>query len=343
MNYGKMKKLRLLLTFLCLGVLTSCEVAQKQLPKEDVKKIAIRTISLKTEVVTETKSFFGTLKFAKSTEFTAQQPGVITKLEVVPGQEVRQGQVIAVFPPMNHQLEVEQAKIQLTKTQQDYNRQRDLLAAGAVSKASVDDLKTQLDIEKKNINQLQRVNLIMAPYNGIITQVHASEGQEIGMGLPVFSMAQTAKAEVDFYVTPQEVSEIEINSPAFLVKNGNQIEGRITKKSIQLDERRKGYLVTSTFDTNDRFFAGTTVDIRVETGKSAESIWIPIDAMRKQGQSHQVFIAEDGKAIRKKITPGRRTEQLVQITHGLMTGEQLIIAGIDKLKDGSPINHKPAE
>ncbi len=333
--------MKLYTVLLSLLILASCISEKNQEEKQEIKEVVVKTVQLKSEALKDTKSYFGTLEFSKSTNFVAQQSGIITRLNVVPGQKVKQGEVIAVYPPMNHQLQIEQAKIQQNKTQQDYNRQKELYEAGAVTKVSVEDFKAQLDIEAKAIQQLQRVNIITAPFNGIITRVHANVGQEVGMGMPIFSMAQTGNVEVGFYVTPKDISEIKLNSPVFFMKDEKRIEGEISKKSIQLDERRRAYLVTATFDNNDILFVGSTVDILVETGKEVESVWIPIDTFRKQGNTFYVYVEDTGTAIKKEISIGKRNEQFVQITAGLKTGDQLIIGGIDKIKDSTKVIINP--
>jgi len=333
-----MKTIKVFTLLFSLLIIASCDSEEKQEQKENAKEVSVKVMTLKSEILKDVKSYFGTIKFSKSTNFVAQQSGVISKLSVVPGQKVNRGEVIVIYPPMNHQLQIDQAKIQQNKTLQDYNRQKELYAAGAVTKVSVEDYKAQLDIEKKTIQQLQRVNIITAPFSGIITQVHANVGQEVSMDMPIFSMAQTGNIEVGFYVTPKEISEIKLDALVFFLKDDKKIEGKISKKSIQLDERRRAYLVTATFDNSDILFVGDTIDILVETGKAVESIWIPIDSFRKQGNSFFVFVLEDNKAKRKSITLGSRNEQLVQVKEGLNNAEQLIIAGIDKLKDGTIIN-----
>lgn len=332
-----MKTIKLYTLILVLFIMASCDSNETQEQKEDVKAVTVKTMTLKSEALKDIKSYFGTLKFSKSTNFVAQQSGVVTKLNVVPGQMVKQGEMIVVYPPMNHQLQIDQVKIQQNKTLQDYNRQKELYEAGAVTKVSVEDYKAQLDIEKKTIQQLERVNIITAPFNGIITRVHVNVGQEVGIDMPIFSMAQTDKIEVEFYVTPKEISEIKLNASVFFIKDHKKIEGKITKKSIQLDEQKRAYLVSAIFDNTEILFIGDTVEVLVEIGKPIESIWIPIDAFRKQGNSYYVFVKENDKAKRKIITLNKRNEQSVQVSTGLQSGDELIIAGIDKLKDNITI------
>jgi len=328
-----MKAIKVYTLILSVLIITSCNSGEKQEQKENLKSVTVKTTTLKSELLKNTKSYFGTLKFSKSTNFVTQQSGIISTLNASPGQKVTKGEVIVIYPPIDHQLQIDQATIQRNKTLEDYNRQKELYKAGAVTRVSVEDYKAQLDIDAKTLQQLQRVNRVTAPFTGIITQVHVTVGQEVSMDMPIFSMAQTNNVEIDFFVTPKEIGEIKLNMPVFFMKDETKIGGKITKRSFQLDEQRRAYLVTATFENQNILFAGNTIDVLVETGTPVESIWIPVDAFRKEGNTFYAFVVENGKALKKVITIGKRNERQVQVNSGLNSGDQLIVAGIDKLKD----------
>lgn len=334
-----MKTTPFLLIALSLGLFFSCGEWETQMETkaETIKPIAVATATLESNSVKETRAFYGTLEFLKATDFVAQQPGILKEMNISPGQKVNIGQILAVFPPSNHELHVAQADIQLNKTQQDYKRQQELYKIGAVAKTSLNDLKTQLEIEKKVLEQLQSVNTIRAPFNGTITQVHASVGQKVSMQMPLFSMAQTNTAMVQFYATPKDMSSIHLNAPVYLLSDDDRITGRIFKKAIQTDEARKAFKITAIFENSKINVVGNTVDIMVETGATEQSIQIPLDALRKQANSFYVFLLKDGKAVKQTVNVATRNEETAQIITGLQAGDQLIISGIDKLKDNSVV------
>ncbi len=335
-----MKTIKFFLITLPLSLLFSCGEWETQTETKPVvvKPIAVTTTTVKSDSVKATKAFYGTLKFSKSTDFIAQQAGILKELSLSPGQKVSQGQVLAVFPPENHELQVAQARIQIDKTKDDYKRQQELYKIGAVAKTSLSDLKAQLEIEEKTLEQLQSVNTIRAPFSGTITQVYTSVGQEVSIQMPLFSMAQTNTVTVEFYAIPEDVSDIQLNAPVYLLRDDQRVAGKISKKAIQIDERRKAFLITASFENSHIRFAGNTVDILVETGTTAESIQIPIDALRKQGSSYYVFLMEEGKALKQTISITGRDEERAQVKAGLQSGDQLIVSGIDKLKNNAAVS-----
>jgi membrane fusion protein (multidrug efflux system) len=70
-----------------------------------------------------------------------------------------------------------------------------------------------------------------------------------------------------------------------------------------------------------------------------ESTIIPIE------NKHYVFIENNGKAVRKTIQIGRRHRGLVEVVSGLVAGENVVVEGALKLRDGSEINviNQPTE
>ena len=332
-----MKTLSFFFIILAIGLCCSCgewETPTETKP-EMAKPITVTTTTVESLARKETKAFYGTLKFSRSTDFVAQQPGILKEMNVSPGQKVSKGQVLAVFPPIHHDLQVAQARIQLNKTQEDYRRQKELYRIGAVAKTSLGDLKTQLEIEQKVLEQLESVNIIKAPFNGTITQVYTVVGQEVGMQMPLLSMAQPNTVNVEFYAIPEDMSSIHLQAPVYFLRGERRMEGKVFKRAIQIDERRKAFLITASFENSNIDFVGNTVDVLVETGAMVQSIEIPVEALRKQGNSHYVFLMKGGKAVKQKVNVARRNEERAQIKSGLQAGDQLIVSGIDKLKSNT--------
>ncbi|WP_422082386.1 efflux RND transporter periplasmic adaptor subunit [Ulvibacterium sp.] len=317
-----------------LGACYWPEIQQESTKKEPIN---VKAITVKEAPYTESKLYYGELRFSKSASFVAQQSGIVTQLNAQPGQKVRRGEIIAKYPPLNYQLQIDQARIEQKRIAEDYTRQQELFKAGAVSKVSVDGYKTQLDVQVKTTQQLQNLNTIRAPFSGIITQVPVKMGEEVSMGRPLFSMAETATMETIFYVTSEDIAEIEIGATAFLALPDKIIKGKITERSIQMDPKRKAFRVTASFRNEGVHFTGNHVEIQLEIGESLSGIWIPVESLKQIGSRNYVFIIEDSKAVEKDVKIGRRNETSVQIIKGLRVGQRLITAGSDKMERNSPV------
>jgi len=60
------------------------------------------------------------------------------------------------------------------------------------------------------------------------------------------------------------------------------------------------------------------------------------EAILTQGSSSSLYIFNDGKAVKRTVTLGKREIGRVEITAGISAGEPVIIRGIQRLRDGAP-------
>jgi HlyD family secretion protein len=71
-------------------------------------------------------------------------------------------------------------------------------------------------------------------------------------------------------------------------------------------------------------------------GTSLPVIYVPSSAVH----SDAVFVALDGKAVKRTVKVGGQTAQGLRIDSGLIGGEDLIVNPPDTLKDGDRIRQK---
>jgi RND family efflux transporter MFP subunit len=300
---------------------------------EKTEAIYVKTKTIKPVSKNDSKTYYGELKFANSSHFVAQQPGIITQINAKAGQKVKKGQTIVVYPPTNHKIQIDQARIEQEKLANDLKRQEELFKAGAASKVSVSNLKTQLSLSQKNMSRLNQVNIIKAPFTGIVTEIQTEKGNEVQPGNILFSMAKSSEVEVEFYVSGKEINSLSIGDKAKLKVNNQSVEGKISKKSIQIDPKKRAFKITASFATNTIQFAGGHVQIEILKENQSPQIWIPSKALRNSGSTHFVFLNQKGKSKRQKVRIGKQTINQVQIKSGLQEGDRLIIEGTEKLEE----------
>jgi multidrug efflux pump subunit AcrA (membrane-fusion protein) len=78
-----------------------------------------------------------------------------------------------------------------------------------------------------------------------------------------------------------------------------------------------------------------TVDIKVLS--KADVIAVPITALLEEEGTEYVYVVEDGKAYRRDVETGDRTEEWVQVISGLDVGERVVVEGVGKVKEGQKV------
>ena len=56
-----------------------------------------------------------------------------------------------------------------------------------------------------------------------------------------------------------------------------------------------------------------------------------------QGDQAYVFLIANGKAVRREVVLGLREPGIVEVTHGLKNGDLVITRGIQRVREGGPV------
>ena len=315
-----------------LIIATSCSSNDYE-QEEIIKRTNVRTITVQKEHLTIEKSFYSEVRFKQSMMVSAELSGKIEKLTIAPGTRVAKGQVLLSYPPQNHELRVEQVQLAHHELKKNYDRQVILYKKGAVSKISVDQLKTELDIQARQLEQTDEMYIVEAPFSGLITDVMVNIGKEVVPGERLFSIAKTNEMEVDFFVTSEDINVIQSNAEVKIRIKNDTVSGRVTQKALIMDPIKKAYRVKAEFNNSSLMSTiGNTVMIDVEMEKIEDAILIPWEATKQQNGQFYVFMDQNNIAVKRPVEVDRVVGLKLFVKNGLNPGESLIISGTDKLE-----------
>jgi membrane fusion protein (multidrug efflux system) len=64
---------------------------------------------------------------------------------------------------------------------------------------------------------------------------------------------------------------------------------------------------------------------------------VPLEALVSRGEKHFLYIEEEGKAVIRQVQLGIFVEGSVEILDGLKPNERVIVAGLQKIAPGTPV------
>ena len=310
--------------------------------------------------------------------------GRLVELLVEEGSRVKKGDIVArlesedVIAAREQAAEnlnaakagLEQAKAELHDANLEYNRSRELVGKGFISRTDFDTAEARLKkaaagvvsaeaIIKANKAALQGANasveytLIRAPFDAVVLTKDA----DIGDMVTPFGAAANAKAAV---VTIADMGSLRVEvdvseSNIEKVKKGQPCE-------IQLDafpEVRFRGAVHMIVPTADRTKATVLVkvafldkDVRILPEMSAKVAFLerpvaedeerprtainPSAIVTRDGKKF-VFVIKDSRVIETPISTGRQFGEMTEVTAGLRTGDKIVLKPSAKLKTGSKI------
>jgi len=284
-------------------------------------------------------SFYGKFKGIKETTIGAMIGGRVDRILVKPGDRVQKDQVIIMFPEDAPASQIQQAKAAYVNSEKNFNRMKALLEKGEIAQAQFDGVETKYLVDKRNYETLKQTLHLDAPYNGVVTQILANEGDNVKKKSPLFTIANISKMKIRIWLSEKERMQIKKGMTALATVEGKIFTGKVSELSLSVDPMKQAFYADIIFDNSKhQIFAGTTADVKIFTFKKDNAIVIPRNLVKMNNSKPYVYIAKDGKAKIQFVTIANESGINYEVNSGLKAGDSLIVKGNARLTDGIKIN-----
>jgi RND family efflux transporter MFP subunit len=286
----------------------------------------------------------GQLAPFKEAKALAMTSGILQQVRFKLGDEVKQGQVLAVVDVRLLQLELQKAESNAEKLRKDLDTYTELLDGKAATQEKVNEIRKNYQDAVNQVAQCRK-NMgdaaIKAPTEGIITVKQVEEGMFVNPGAEIATIVNLSRAKVQVNLTEGEVYQVhtgqnvKITTDVYPEKIFN---GTITFINPQADQAHN-YLteILISNDKSSQLLSGTFVYVDFSRKTKQQVLLIPREALMQDAKNTSVYVVKKDVAVQKNIQTGNETGGLIQVISGLNEGEQVVASGQINLKDGSPI------
>ncbi|MGH8167098.1 MAG: efflux RND transporter periplasmic adaptor subunit [Woeseiaceae bacterium] len=274
----------------------------------------------------------------------ARVPGEVVEILVEEGDRVEQGQILARLDGERLRLQMLQAKASLDMTTREYERFVSLRERGLVSASALESLKFDVDALTASY-ELMRLNYnytkIRAPISGVISNRTVKPGTHVGIGAPVFGIAETSKLVAYLHIPQVELARIETGDEAIVhvdAMPGHEFRATLARISPTIDARNGTFRATVYIDNEEGLLApGMFTRFRIACEKHAGALLVPSRAVVQEDNDHVVYVVTDGAASRRRVTAGIESGGMTEILTGLDADDQIVVTGQASLRDGSKV------
>ena len=332
---------------------------------------AVTAVAARRGDIDMTLSALGTVTARNTTVVKARVSGLLQRVAFQEGQHVKAGDLLAEIDPRPFRAQLDQAAGQLARDQAlltnariDLTRYRDLLAKNSIAKQQVD---TQAALVRQYEGAVQtnqgsaenaRLQLsftrITAPIDGRLGLRRADVGNMVGPGdadgivtitqtQPITAVFSLPAGQLGAVLQGMRENETAGTLPVEAWDQDNRTrlaDGRLLSIDNQIDTATGTVRLKAEFaNTDEALFPNQFVNIRLRVATYRDSILIPSAAVQQGTPGTFVYVVDpvEKKVSVRPVMLGARTADAVSAEKGLAAGEQVVIEGVDSLRDGAKI------
>ena len=285
----------------------------------------------------------GTLRPDEEVDLSFETSGKIVKINFTEGTRVKKGDLLAKINDLPLQAQLEKLQVQLKMSEAKEFREKSLLDRDAISQESYDQIQTDVQSIKADINLIKaRISEteLRAPFDGIIGLRYLSEGSYATSSTKIAKLIKTSPLKIEFSIPEKYASEIKIGYPiTFSIDGSNTIfNASVYAIDPKIDIDMRTIVLRALYpNKGEELKSGRYAGITLELSRIDNAVSIPTEALIPEMDGEKVYIYKKGKAQSVKVSTGLRTEANIQITDGLKFGDTLLTSGIMQLRQNLPI------
>lgn len=299
-------------------------------------------------------SFPAAIRAIESAELTFQVAGEIRELNVLEGQVVERGDVIARLDNRNTQNQVAQAQAEFDNATAEFERAERLVAEDAISRSVLETRRTTRDVAAAALDNAKKGlgdTVLRAPFSGSISQVSARRFQNVQAKEAVATI-QTQEVEAVVNMPGTIVARIPQLNPVDVKVQldsapDQPIQAAFREAAGTADPETQTYEVSFSFTPPEELFTlpgmtatvETTLDFSAATDMFPQGIAVPLSAILSEGNQTFVWLVdpESFKITKQPVTVSAEGGENVTIIEGLAGGETVIAAGVTFFNDGMTV------
>ncbi|HEM45443.1 MAG TPA: efflux RND transporter periplasmic adaptor subunit, partial [Alphaproteobacteria bacterium] len=198
-------------------------------------------------------------------------PGVVDSVGPSEGDEIGSGDLLAALDRTEYRLNVEMAEAQRERAEDEHARAEAMFQENAIPENDYHKAVTalrmataQAEVARKKLDDAR----LTAPMSGVVARRGIQPGEQAGPGLPVFTLVQVDRVQVQVGVPEAEIGRVAVGQRATLTVpalDDASFEGRVHVVGIAADPASRTYTTKIAVPNPRRLLRpGMIAEVRIE-------------------------------------------------------------------------------
>jgi membrane fusion protein (multidrug efflux system) len=231
---------------------------------------------------------------------------------------------------------------------QQLERVRRLRADNAASPADLERVEAAARSAEAALAVLQlqiERTTVRAPFAGSVGQRFVSMGDYVTPATPLLTL-QTTDPQRAVIEVPERYAadlrrgqEVEFTVAAYPDRTFRAEVGFIDP--VVQSESRTILIKAMAPNPDQALKTGMFIEARLAVTTRSGAIVVPEDAVQPLRTANVIWAVVDGKASRRVVQLGTRSEGVVEVLSGIEPGEQVVVGGLERMAEGMPVAPRP--
>ena len=258
---------------------------------------------------------------------------------------------------------VKQARALLEEARVSAARASTLVQQGVIARAEYDTAKAALSVaesryqdaieeirnregllaQRRSELALARQQLsdtsVYAPFDGVIEEKLASIGEYLAAGAPLVRLVKMNPLRFRAEIPEREAANIRSGQMLRLTVEGSPraYAGQVMRLSPTIREQSRILVVEADISNDGLLRPGAFARADISVNDSSLAVAVPTSAIINFAGIEKVIIVDNGKALEKPVTTGRRAAEWTEILSGINVGDSVVLEP-GNLQSGQAVN-----
>jgi RND family efflux transporter MFP subunit len=297
-------------------------------------------------------TFPGKVKAAQRAELSFQIPGQIELLNILEGQKVKKGALLASLDKKNHLYTARAARARYKASKQDFHRASQLYQDKVISKAQFDTALSAHDVARAELSIKEKAladSRLIAPFDGLVSRRYVEKKEHVNKGEPVLLLQDVSGIEVEVQLPEQLVARggadildqltVRFDANPDLAFPARTMELRMESNR---DTRTYALVIRLPSPANMHILPGMTATVSGIVKQSGETkshlspVLVPVEAVAFDPDgTPYVWIVEPQtqRAQKQQVIIGPMHDNSIEVSKGIHADDLVAIAGLHTLNE----------
>lgn len=198
-------------------------------------------------------------------------------------------------------------------------------------------LAIQKNDQQASKRKLDLANVI-ATRDGVVTWVNKNIGASIKEGESLARIANLSSYKVTGSISDNMLDQLHNNMPAIIRINDTQLRGSVSSVSPAVSNSIVSFEVQLDEKNNKLLRPNMKVDVFLITETRNKVIRVANGAAFKGSNQQEIFVLNNGKAVRRNVKTGLSNFDYVEVISGVKAGEMVITSDMSKYEHSKEVS-----